>query len=101
MPPPYRRGEGMTDNPHPGQVHQPGSRPWSSTRHPTRPPREAHPPNLILRPRQPAPTGDGVKNLRPLTRAPYRALLDPAATSTRTRSGGKPARKDQPPRTEG
>jgi len=26
-----------------------------------------------------APTGDGVKDLRPLPRAPYRALLDPAA----------------------
>src|SRR5690349_15438148 len=66
----------MTDSPT-GPVHQPGTRPWRSTRpsHPI-----AEPPRLpIFRPEQPAPIDDGVKDLRPLTRAPYRALLDPAA----------------------
>ena len=54
---------------------------------------EAHPPNLILRPKQPAPTGDGVKNLRPLTRAPYRALLDPAAYFDAPQTRAEPEEK--------
>jgi len=99
--PPLPAREGMTDNPHPGHVHQPGSRPWSSTRHPTRPPREAHPPNLILRPKQPAPTGDGVKNLRPLTRAPYRALLDLAAYFDAPQTRRRTRRKRSTTRTRG
>jgi hypothetical protein len=65
-------GEGMTDSPT-GPVHQPGTRLWRSTR-PSHPNRGAA--RLpIFRPEQPAPIGDGVKDLRPLTRAPYRALL--------------------------
>ena len=46
---------------------------------PTIPNQQEPPHTLLLRPEQRAPIGDGVKDLRPLTRAPCRALLDPAA----------------------
>ena len=45
---------------------------------PTIPASRSRPP-LLLHPEQRAPIGDAGKDLRPLTRAPCRALLDPAA----------------------
>jgi hypothetical protein len=62
-----------------GPVHQPGPRPWSSSRpHDPRASR-CRPAALACPPEQRAPIGERVKYLRPLTRAPYRSLPDPAA----------------------
>ena len=52
-------------------------------------------PTLLLRPEQRAPIGDGVKDLRPLTRAPCRALLDPVAYLDALPTGGEARTKDQ------
>jgi hypothetical protein len=68
----------MTDNPPRALSTSRATRPWSSTRPPTKRTYRSRP-ALILRREQRAPIGDGIKDLRPLTRAPYRALLDPAA----------------------
>jgi hypothetical protein len=68
----------MTDSPTracpPAGTPGPGAAP-----DPTTPNQQEPPTPPLLRPEQRAPIGDGVKDLRPLRRAPYRALLDPAA----------------------
>ena len=62
---------------------------------PTIPNQQEPPHTLLLRPEQRAPIGDGVKDLRPLARAPCRALLDPAVYLAAPRTGGARRNKDQ------
>jgi len=78
-----------------GPVHQPGPRPWSSTSPTPSTPPETPEPVWPLRRPQHAPTGDGVKDLRPLPRAPCRALLDPAAYLDAPNNQRRPRTKDQ------
>jgi hypothetical protein len=59
----------MTDSPHEEPVHPPGP-PWTLAQHPTPAAPLPEPPLFDLRLEQRAPTGDGVKDLRPLPRAP-------------------------------
>ena len=62
----------MTDSPHYSGAcpHLPGTRPWSSTDHPLPEHTRETPEPLILRLEQRAPTGVGVKDLRPLRGRP-------------------------------
>jgi hypothetical protein len=82
----------MTDSPHSGLSTSrdtgPGAAPDPTISNQQEPPQ---PP--LLRPEQRAPIGDGVKDLRPLTRAPCRALLDPAAYLNAPKTGGEQQRK--------
>jgi hypothetical protein len=50
---------------------------------PTIPNQQEPPHTLLLRPEQRAPIGDGVKDLRPLARAPAGRSLTPPSTSPR------------------
>ena len=52
-------------------------------------------PHLILRRKQHAPIGDGVRDLRPLRGRPFGPILDTAASSTRPETGEEPTQRDQ------
>ena len=91
----------MTDSPDRllGLSHQPGHRRWST--HPQRHRREHQEPTdpRFLRSQQRAPSGVGVKDLRPLRGRPSGPILDPDASAQRAQEQAENRqRKDQRPR---
>src|SRR5207342_1814794 len=74
--------EGMTDSPPPGACPPPGHRHWSMHSTTSTRARKATP-QPLLRPEQRAPSGVGVKDLRPLRGRPFGPIIDPDASPRR------------------
>jgi hypothetical protein len=86
----------MTDNPHLGPVHQPGHRRWST--HPTTriaPNTRSPQTRVLLRSPQRAPSGAGIKDLRPLRGRPSGPILDPDASPRRAQEQAENGKEDQ------
>jgi hypothetical protein len=71
----------MTDSPSPGLSTAGATGDWSV--HLTRAPETSEPAQSLLRPEQRAPSGAGVKDLRPLRGRPFGSIPDPDASPRR------------------